>query len=78
LGDYRRALRFIEDHDRVMREEARGRPQNRVARLVGRAAMRDPVLARRTYLFASRAIPVRGLLNPGTIARALRIAWRTG
>jgi 2-polyprenyl-6-methoxyphenol hydroxylase-like FAD-dependent oxidoreductase len=44
LAGYRRALRFIEDHDHVMRDEARGRPQNRIARLVGRAAMRDPVL----------------------------------
>jgi 2-polyprenyl-6-methoxyphenol hydroxylase-like FAD-dependent oxidoreductase len=77
LRDYRRRLRFIEGHDRVMRGDARGRPQNRIARLVSRAAMRDPVLGRRAYLFASRAIPARELLHPGTVLRALMVVRRS-
>jgi 2-polyprenyl-6-methoxyphenol hydroxylase-like FAD-dependent oxidoreductase len=78
LRAYRRSLRFIGAHDRAIRDEARGRRQGRVGRLVNRAAMRDPVLARRAYLFASRAIPAGELLNPGTVVRALRFGLRAG
>jgi 2-polyprenyl-6-methoxyphenol hydroxylase-like FAD-dependent oxidoreductase len=77
LARYRRSLRFVEQHDGAARQDARARPANRLERTVRRAAARDPWLARRTYLFAVRAIPVRGLLNPRVLARAVRITART-
>jgi menaquinone-9 beta-reductase len=73
---YRRALRFIEEHDRLGRQDARARPVNRVQRLITKAALRDPELGRRVYLFSMRATPVSALINPGTLVRALRAVMR--
>lgn len=73
---YRRALRFIEEHDRLGRQDARARPANRVQRLITKAALRDPELGRRVYLFSMRATPVSALINPGTLVRALRAVMR--
>ncbi|MGW0803417.1 NAD(P)/FAD-dependent oxidoreductase [Nonomuraea sp. NPDC002799] len=76
LAGYRRALRFIEAHDRIGRQDARARPANPVQRLITKAALRDPELGRRVYLFSMRATPVKALLNPGTVFRALWAVMR--
>ncbi|WP_219463049.1 NAD(P)/FAD-dependent oxidoreductase [Nonomuraea rhizosphaerae] len=70
-ASYRQALRFIEEHDRLGRQDAQGKPMNAVQRLIARAAMRDPEIGRRVYLFSMRATPVKALINPGTLLRAL-------
>jgi 2-polyprenyl-6-methoxyphenol hydroxylase-like FAD-dependent oxidoreductase len=75
---YRRKLRFILRHDRLARQAALGRPANAVQRALMRAAAVDPDIGRRAYLFAMRATPVSGLLNPGTVARAMLISGRGG
>ncbi|WP_336203958.1 NAD(P)/FAD-dependent oxidoreductase [Nonomuraea sp. LPB2021202275-12-8] len=76
VAGYRRALRFVEAHDRLGRQDARARPANRVQRLITKAAMRDPELGRRVYLFSMRAIPVSAMVNAGTVLRALRAVMR--
>jgi 2-polyprenyl-6-methoxyphenol hydroxylase-like FAD-dependent oxidoreductase len=76
LARYRKALRFIERHDAIGRQDARARPMNPLQRAIGIAAAHDRKVARATYLFAMRAVPVSGLLNPGVILRSLLVAWR--
>jgi menaquinone-9 beta-reductase len=71
---YRRKLRFILGHDRLARQAALARPANAMQRAVTRAAAVDPDIGRRAYLFAMRAVPVSGLLNPATIARAILVS----
>jgi hypothetical protein len=75
-GAYRRRLRFIRGHDRLARQAALAGPMNPVQRTVLRAATVDPHVARRAYLMSMRAIPVTGLLNPVTLARAALAARR--
>jgi 2-polyprenyl-6-methoxyphenol hydroxylase-like FAD-dependent oxidoreductase len=75
---YRRRLRFILRHDRLARQAALGRPANPVQRALVRAAAVDPDIGRRAYLFAMRASPVSGLLNPATVARAMLISATGG
>jgi flavin-dependent dehydrogenase len=76
VAGYRRALRFIEAHDRLGRQDARALPANPVQRLITKAALRDPELGRRVYLFSMRAIPVNALINPRTLVRALWAVMR--
>ena len=73
---YRRSLRFIEDHDRMMRSEALAQPPSRLARMVTRAASVDPVIGVRLYRFANRDIATSELLNPATLVRAFRLTRR--
>ncbi|GIH25054.1 FAD-dependent oxidoreductase [Acrocarpospora phusangensis] len=72
VAAYRKALGFVIDHDRYGRRDALARPSNPVEKLIARAALRDPELARRVYLFAMRSIPAGELINPRTLVRA---AW---
>jgi 2-polyprenyl-6-methoxyphenol hydroxylase-like FAD-dependent oxidoreductase len=74
LAGYRKALRFVERHDAIGRQDARARPMNRLQRTIRLAAAHDRTVARATYLFAMRAVPVTGLLNPRVILRSLLVA----
>jgi flavin-dependent dehydrogenase len=76
LRGYRRAHRFAERHDRMDRDDAKALPPNPVQLAIRTAAVHDQEIARRVYLFAVRAVPVSGLLNPKVIARSLRVARR--
>jgi 2-polyprenyl-6-methoxyphenol hydroxylase-like FAD-dependent oxidoreductase len=73
---YRRRLRFIRRHDSLARQAALAGPMNPVQRMVLRAAAVDKHVGRRAYLLSMRAIPVTGLLNPLTLARAAVAARR--
>jgi flavin-dependent dehydrogenase len=74
---YRRRLAFVRRHDDVARQGALAKPPNALQAAVLRAASLDPVVGRRAYLFAMRAIPVSGLINPAVVARSLLVAART-
>jgi 2-polyprenyl-6-methoxyphenol hydroxylase-like FAD-dependent oxidoreductase len=76
LRRYRRAHRFAVRHDRMDRADALARPANSVQRALRAAAPRDPVVAHRLYLYANRAIPVSGLLDPRLVLRAVRVSRR--
>lgn len=76
LRTYRRARRFLDGHDRLLRADARGREPNPMQLALRRAALLDEETARRFGRFAMRADPVSGLLNPRTLGRAAWIAHR--
>jgi 2-polyprenyl-6-methoxyphenol hydroxylase-like FAD-dependent oxidoreductase len=77
LREYRRRHRFIDRHDRLIRADARGRSPNPIQRVLRQAAIHDEEVAARLGRFSMRAVPVWGLVNPRTIARAVRVARRT-
>jgi hypothetical protein len=60
----------------MARRDALAGPPNPVQRMVLRAATVDAHVGRRAYLFSMRAVPVTGLLNPLTLARAAVAARR--
>lgn len=68
---YRRALRFVEGHDKLARQTALAAPPTRLEQLIESAATHDPVIAWRMRAFGSRLIPASGLLRPSTVGRAL-------
>jgi flavin-dependent dehydrogenase len=77
LARYRREHRFLEWHDRLIRIDAKkARRANAVQRMVRAAAVHDPDVARRMYLFAIQATPVWGLFHPQLILRAQWTALR--
>jgi menaquinone-9 beta-reductase len=74
LARYRRAHRFIDQHDRLCRSESRAEPPGGPERLILRGMTRDAELRRAVYLLRMRAVPVAAVQNPATLARA---AWVT-
>jgi 2-polyprenyl-6-methoxyphenol hydroxylase-like FAD-dependent oxidoreductase len=76
LRDYERHHRFIDRHDRLIRGDAAGRRPNPIQRAVRKAAVHDAELASRLGRLSMRSAPVSVLLNPRTIARAVRVARR--
>lgn len=71
LRAYKRRHRFIDRHDRLIRSDARANGPNALQRTLRAAARDDPKTASKLARFSMRAIPVSGLLNPVTIARAV-------
>lgn len=72
LARYRRAHRFIDQHDDLCRKESRARPPGRAEQLVLAALPHDRTVRRNVYLMRMRAAPVSAVANPVTLARA---AW---
>jgi 2-polyprenyl-6-methoxyphenol hydroxylase-like FAD-dependent oxidoreductase len=70
LRSYRRAHRFIDKHDTLIRREALGERPGLLPRLVGAAAVTDPYIARRLMLLSMRAGKPSVLLNPKVVLRA--------
>jgi menaquinone-9 beta-reductase len=76
LRRYRRQRRFVERHDRLIRIEAAAPPPNPVQRMLREAATHDEATAIRLSNFGMQAAPISSLLNPATLARAGRVAYR--
>jgi 2-polyprenyl-6-methoxyphenol hydroxylase-like FAD-dependent oxidoreductase len=77
LRTYEGRHRFIARHDRLIRADARGGRPNPAQRAIRRAAVHDPEIASRLGRFSMRAAPVSVLVNPATVARAIRTARRS-
>ena len=71
LRGYRRAHRFIDRYDKLIRREALAQPPDALQRLVRAAAVSDPYIAHRLGMFAMRAAEPSVLLNPVVMLRAL-------
>lgn len=76
LRRYRRQHRMVSRYDALARRDAVALAPNPVQRVLIRAARHDRVTARRLGLFAMRAVPVTGVINPAVVLRAWRVARR--
>lgn len=78
-GDLRRALKryakvrrsHLAGHQALLKTGAKALQMNPLQTLLTSAAARDRRIAERFHAFAARQIPVRGFINPRTIARAM-------
>jgi menaquinone-9 beta-reductase len=78
LRRYRASYRFLLGHDALCRAEARARPPALPERLLTAAVHADRRLATDVYRMRMRAVPVRAVANPVTLARGAAVMARGG
>jgi len=74
VRNYRKVLRSrLGGHFFLISDYSTGRGYNPVEKLMFSAATRDTELARHTFKFGARSIPVHEFLAPSKVARAIRV-----
>jgi 2-polyprenyl-6-methoxyphenol hydroxylase-like FAD-dependent oxidoreductase len=74
VGNYRKVLRSrLGGHFFLISDYSTGRGFNPIEKLMFSAATRDTELARHTFRFGARSIPVHEFLAPSKVARAVRV-----